>query len=96
LLIVFNDLRLLLQLQLQKRVANDADSYVNRLNIVLDSRDCLLDVLERRVVTECLASVVDLLANVVKAVVDLAKLVFKFFNTLADRLESLLVVAKLV
>jgi hypothetical protein len=33
---------------------------------------------------------------VVEAVVDFAKLVFKFFNTLADRLESLLVVAQLV
>lgn len=60
LLAIFQHLRLLLQLPLEQRVAHHTDPDVDGLNVVLHIGDGLLNVDQGSVVTELLASVVDL------------------------------------
>lgn len=74
-LAVFDHLRPFSQFQLQQGVADNADSNVDRLDIVFDCCYRFLDILQRCVVAECLTSVVDLLARYVKTLVHFSQLV---------------------
>jgi hypothetical protein len=96
LLAVLEHLRLLLQLPLEQGVAHHTDSDVDRLDVILHVRNCLLNVNKRRVVTELLASVVDLAGCVIQSLVDIGQLILQLLNILAYRCESILVLANLV
>ena len=68
---VFYDLCALFELKLKERVRYDANPNVYRLDIILDIRDRLLNVLKRCIIRELLASIVDLALDGGKTIVDL-------------------------
>ena len=68
---VFYDLCALFELKLEERVRYDANPNVYRLDIILDIRDRLLNVLKRCIIRELLASIVDLALDGGKTIVDL-------------------------
>ena len=68
---VFYDLCALFELKLKERVRYDANPNVYRLDIILDIRDRLLNVLKRCIIRELLASIVNLALDGGKTIVDL-------------------------
>ena len=68
---VFYDLCALFELKLEERVRYDANPNVYRLDIILDIRDRLLNVLKRCIIRELLASIVNLALDGGKTIVDL-------------------------
>ena len=68
---VFYDLCALFELKLKERIRYDANPNVYRLDIILDIRDRLLNVLKRCIIRELLASIVDLALDGGKTIVDL-------------------------
>jgi len=96
LLAILNNFGPFTQLKLQQSVRHNSNTDINRLNIVLNCSNCLLHVLQRSVVTESLASVVNLLARSFKSVVDLSQLVLQLLNILANVAEVLLNLLKVI
>ena len=89
-LAILDLLRPLLELQLQQRVADDTNADVDSADIVLNARDRLLDVLQRRIVAESLAGVIDLALSASKLLIDLSQLVLELLNVLRHGLVLLL------
>lgn len=68
---IFYDLCALFELKLKERVRYDANPNVYRLDIILDIRDRLLNVLKWCIIRELLASIVNLALDGGKTIVDL-------------------------
>ena len=68
---IFYDLCALFELKLKERVRYNANPNVYRLDIILDIRDRLLNVLKWCIIRELLASIVNLALDGGKTIVDL-------------------------
>ena len=73
---VFDHFGALFEFELEQGVGDDSDSDVDSLDVVLDLRDGLLDILQGSVIAECLTSVVDFALVALQLVVDLGQLLF--------------------
>jgi hypothetical protein len=93
---VLDLLGLLFKLPLEQGVADDADSDVDGLDIVLNLSDRLLNVLQRRVVTEGLPCVVNLARCVIQSLVNVGQLLLQLLHILAHGRECFLVLTNLV
>ena len=93
---VLDLLGLLFKLPLEQGVADDADSDVDSLDVVLNLSDRLLNVLQRRVVTEGLPCVVNLARCVIQSLVNVGQLLLQLLHILAHGRECFLVLTNLV
>jgi hypothetical protein len=96
LLAIFNNFGPFTQLKLEQSVRYNSNTDINRLDIVLNLSNCLLHVLQRSVVTESLASIVNLLTGSVEPVVNLGQLVLQLLNILANVAKVLLNFLKVI
>ena len=89
-LAILDDLRALLELELQKRIRDNTNSDVDGFNVILYFRDGLLDVRQGSVVRELLARVVNLALHSGQAIVDLLQLRLQVLHILANSCEAVL------
>lgn len=80
---------------MEEGVADDANTNVDILDVVLDGGDRFFDVLKGRVVAELLARVVNLLVDIVQSVVNFLQFTFQVLHVLRNRVEIRLNVAQL-